>query len=377
MIGMFMFIFVANIFCSYTISVDNNPINQSSLFLTSSAVTTTQSDTYLANQWGLSLTGALQAHGLGITGDNGTDPVVIAVLDSGVDITHPDLDGNWLNNTDFSKPAQGVQDDTAHGTHVAGIICAEGNNGVGVRGVAPGAKFFSFKVIGSGGVGDTAWMINALDNLSTHHPPSLGETGLIGVDIVSMSIGTIPGDIPLPAQRQAIQAAVNKCLAVGMILVAAAGNYAGTPDGINYPAVCDGVISVGAINKYEIVTTYSEYGADLDFVSCGGDATNFVYSTFPILNGSYGQMVGTSQATPHLSGLIALLLASGQATNNTIYDVLKAKCKDLGALGRDNFYGWGFPQIYPEQPYYMEFLVIFIISLVVGIVLVIIPGRKE
>ena len=373
---MFIFIFVANIFCAYTVTVENNSLNQSSLFLSSSAVTTTQSDTYIANQWGLSLTGALQAHAANITGFNKTDNsdyIVVAVLDSGIDATHPDLDGNLVNNTDFTLgPPQGTQDDTAHGTHVAGIICAEQNT-IGTRGVAPNAKFYSFKVIGSGGVGDTAWMVNALNDLADHHPPSLGGTD--GVDIVSMSIGTIPAEIGGSAAD--VQAAVDKCLAVGMILVAAAGNYQGTQDGINYPAVCDGVISVGAINQYEIVTSYSEYGSALDFVSCGGDATAYVYSTFPLLNGSYGQMVGTSQATPHLTGIIALLLGEGLADNNTIYEVLKSKCKDLGSLGRDNFYGWGFPQIFPEQPYYIEFLVIFIISLVVGIVLVIIPGRKE
>ena len=347
-------------------------------FLVSSSIMSSQTVSIDPN-WNLDITGARKARAFGYTGRNATDPtdpIVIAVLDSGI-YNHSEFRNSsglatLKNSTDFT--GEGTQDDTAHGTHVAGIIASN------VRGIAPDVILYNFKVIGSGGTGDTDWLEYALNNLSTFHPPHLGGTE--GVDIVTMSLGVIPDDwagMTLGAKNRFINA-VNSCLEVGMILLAAAGNYNTYPDGINYPAALQGVICVGAINRYEIITSYSEYGAAVDFVAPGGDATaGQIQSTFPAVNGTLGYMAGTSQATPHLAGIIAILLGMNSTiyNNNTIYQKLTERCKDLGTIGRDNYYGLGFPQLFVEDNYLFPFIVIIIITVIAGVVVVIIPGRKE
>ncbi|MHA1786031.1 MAG: S8 family serine peptidase, partial [Candidatus Helarchaeota archaeon] len=184
--GIIFFIIIINISISASLSYDNFVHDQTILSLSSSS-SVSQSSFSLDDQWNLGLVGARKAHSAGFDGTNASnpnDPVVVAVLDSGVDNNHTELQSSFVNSTDFT--GEGTQDDTAHGTHVSGIIASN------VRGVAPAAKIYSFKVIGSGGSGLVSWLINALNDLSKNHPPIKGGTD--GVDIVTMSLGVLPSE---------------------------------------------------------------------------------------------------------------------------------------------------------------------------------------
>ncbi|NHI92658.1 MAG: hypothetical protein EAX96_09150 [Candidatus Lokiarchaeota archaeon] len=377
-ISAILFLFFTNIIMSFSINYEQLNSNQAILSI-SSAPLSSQSVS-LDTQWNLELIGARKSRAAGLTGANASnpnDPVVIAVLDSGI-FNHSELKNatghtKIVNSTDFTIPSQGVQDDTAHGTHVAGIIASN------VRGIAPDVILYNFKVIGSGGTGSSTWLQNALNDLATNHPPNKG--GIEGVDIVTMSIGIVPdewNDMTTGEQND-FKAAINACLNSGMILVAATGNYNSGAEGINYPAALSGVIAVGAINMYEVLTSYSEYGSAVDFVGPGGDQIGQIYSTFPEVNGSYGLMSGTSQATPHITGMIAALLGTNSTkyNNNTIKSELQKLCKDLGALGRDDYYGYGLPQFFPEDSFVIPFIIILIITAIIGVIVIIIPGRKE
>lgn len=239
----------------------------------------------------------------------GSESVIVAVIDSGVDYFHPDLIGNIAVNTEELRGSAGVDndgngyvgdvygwdfyndrpngyDDNGHGTHCAGVIAA-GRNGIGVRGIAPRVKILPVKFLGANGDGDTVDAIHAIDYAVAR-----------GAKILSNSWG---GGGASPLLDDAIQRAVNR----GVLFVAAAGNSAQDIDASpSYPASYANVIAVGSSDSRDERSPFSNYGSRSVEVFAPGSS---ILSTFP--NGQYRLMSGTSMAAPQVSGALALAVS--------------------------------------------------------------------
>ena len=211
------------------------------------------------------------------------DGVKVAILDTGIDIDHPDLDGNLAGCQNFISWYRNCDDDNGHGTHVAGIIAAEDND-FGVVGVAPKAKIYALKVLNSQGSGYLSDIIEGLDWAVTNN-----------MDVVSMSLGT-NSDI------QSLHQAVQKVYQAGIVVVAAGGNDGPGSNSVDYPAAYSEVIAVAATDSTNKVPSWSSRGAAIDLAAPGVS----VYSTY--LKGGYQTMSGTSMSTPHVTGVVALRL---------------------------------------------------------------------
>lgn len=214
--------------------------------------------------------------------------IVIAVLDTGCDLDHPDLVNNLLPGYNCIKPGTPPEDDNGHGTHIIGVLVAE-NNQIGMIGVCPKAKVMPIKTLDEEGNGNMLNVSNgirwAVDN---------------GADFISMSLGT---PVPVAEVRKAIQYAHNK----GVITFVAAGNSfitAGTcinTKDVFYPAAYPETIAIGAISKDFCRADFSNVGKNLDFMAPGVD----IYSTVP--GDWYAKMSGTSMAQPFACGIAALV----------------------------------------------------------------------
>ncbi|MDQ0482478.1 S8 family peptidase [Guptibacillus hwajinpoensis] len=247
--------------------------------------------------------------------DKRGDGVKIAVLDTGIDIDHEDL--NVYGGTTVLEEGFSYDDDNGHGTHVAGIISALDNE-IGVVGVAPNSQLYAVKVLdrfANGSYSNIIEGINwAVDN---------------GMDIVTMSLG---GETPSKSLKKAMKYAEKK----GLILIASAGNNGdvGGKDGsITFPAKFKEVISVGASDIDNSLSPYSSTGKELDFVAPGVD----ILSTFN--NGSYIEYSGTSMAAPHVTGTIALMLQKNQ--NIIQKDAVKILQENSIYLGDSFYFGNG------------------------------------
>lgn len=271
--------------------------------------------------------------------------VVIAVLDTGVayktqnNFTQaPDLAGTtFVGGYDFVNKTNTPNDDNGHGTHVAGTIAQTTNNGVGVSGVAYGASIMPVKVLDSLGQGTYAGIIQGIDYAIAN-----------GAKIINMSLSGHSGS-------QALQDAVNRARSHGVLVVAAAGNNGGA---VEYPAKYNSVIAVGAVRYDQTRPSYSNTGAEVDVVAPGGDnnidqngdgfGDGIVQQTFKTGETNtfrYLFMEGTSMATPHVSGILALLLsAQPGATADQLEGALKGSALDLGPAGVDQEYGAGLVQ---------------------------------
>ena len=262
--------------------------------------------------------------------------VRVAIIDTGIDYTHPDLDGNYKGGYNFVSGNDKPMDDSGHGTHVAGIVAAE-DNGIGVVGVAPEASLYAVKVLDSSGSGTFSNVIAGID-WSVRN----------GMQIISMSLGANSGST-------ALQDAVDSAYNAGIVIVAAAGNdgnYAGTTDTVDYPARYDSVIAVAATDSSDsraiwynsIPITGSSTGPQVELSAPGAS----IYSTVPtgacgLCDPSgYRYLSGTSMATPHVTGTAALIIASNpELTNVEIRWLLRNTSRDLGLGGRDELYGFG------------------------------------
>jgi subtilisin family serine protease len=219
--------------------------------------------------------------------------VKIAVLDTGVDLDHPDLDKNLLPGKNFIDSSKEPWDDNSHGTHVAGIIAAE-NNEIGMIGAAPDSKIIPVKVLDKHGNGN-------LVNVSKGIRWAVDEGK---ADIICMSLGS-----PNPVQevRKAIQYAESK----GVIAFVAAGN-AGKTKNIYYPAEYPETIAIGSIDENMARSSFSNTGKNLDFMAPG----NKIFSTVP--DNWYAVLSGTSMATPFAAGIAALVLSYSRNTKTKI-----------------------------------------------------------
>lgn len=296
------------------------------------AAETIPDDPNYAEQWDLPRIRAPEAWDF-TTGDN----LTIAVIDTGVDLDHPDLVGKlWLNadeipgngldddgngyvddsyGWDFVNDDAEPQDDYWHGTHVAGIAAADTDNGQGVAGVSWGARIMPLKALNASGDGNYADIASAIVYAADN-----------GARILNLSLGG-------KDYSAALAEAVGYARQRGCLLAAAAGNNGGA---VLYPAANDGVLAVVATNRWDGRWYGSNYGPEVDVAAPGAD----IYNT--TLNDTYLSASGTSAAAPHVSGLAALVWSvQPDLTNDEVARVITETVRDLGAPGWDRFYGWG------------------------------------
>lgn len=243
--------------------------------------------------------------------------VKVAVVDTGIwaspaGAVHPDLAAVYAGGYDFVDDDGQPWDGHGHGTHVAGTVAAT-NNTFGVVGAAPGVALYALRVLDNAGQGYYSDFIAALDWCIAH-----------GITIANYSAGGTSAWAPL-------EEACNRARAAGITIVAAAGNYGG---GLIYPARYDSVVSVGATDSSNGRPSWSNFGSQLDVAAPGVD----ILSAYP---GGYTRMDGTSMATPHVTGVAALISSRGVGHPDLVQGYLEATATDLGAAGRDPYYGSG------------------------------------
>lgn len=207
--------------------------------------------------------------------------VKVAVIDTGVDRDHPDLNDNLAGCVNFIYSWKTCEDDNGHGTHVTGIIAAE-DNSFGVVGVAPQAKIYSLKVLDSRGSGYLSDIIEALDWVITNK-----------MNVVNMSLGT-------STDVASFREAVAKVEAAGIVQVAAAGNSGPSSNSVNYPAAYPEVIAVSATDQNDAVPSWSSRGQEVDLAGPGVG----IYSTYK--GNGYQTLSGTSMSSPHVAAVVAL-----------------------------------------------------------------------
>ncbi len=293
-----------------------------------SKVTVRSNDTLYGDQWGLHNTGqsvtgsfvrgvadvdvdAPEGWDIAFGAGNleSTGGTLTGVLDTGIDRTHVDLLDRTVvcatANTGTGLVTEGTcSDDNLHGTHVAGTIAAQTGNGIGVAGVAPNAPLAVFKGLDAAGVGFYADIIAGIHYLHTH-----------GAKIISMSIGG--------PQSDALDKELSEAAAAGTLLIAAAGNDGDST--ANYPAFHKDVVSVAAVDAAGKRAGFSNCNSDVEIAAPGVD----IWSTFP--GNSYGAISGTSMATPHVSGVAAMLMSEKGLTAAQTHSTLTST--DQGSAG--------------------------------------------
>jgi thermitase len=266
----------------------------------------------VGRQWGLEMVRAPAAWYLS-TGQ----AVTVAVVDTGADLTHPDLIDGLIDGWDYIENDEIPADGNGHGTHVAGIVGATTDNARGVAGMGWGAKIMPVRVLDDQGEGDTLQVALGIRYAVEH-----------GAKVINLSLGGYSGS-------QTLADTVAYAQAQGAVIVAAAGNH--NTSAQFFPAAYEGVIGVSATNLSDEKASFSNYGTYIDVAAPGDN----LYSTLRS-PGTYGYMSGTSMAAPMVSGLVALLLTRYPvASPAQIVAALENGADDLGSEGWDPLYGWG------------------------------------
>jgi major intracellular serine protease len=248
--------------------------------------------------------------------------IVVAVLDTGIDISHDDLKAADIGGRNFTSEGrpEDYRDFNGHGTHVAGTIAAA-ENGSGVVGIAPEAKILTVKVLDRNGSGNY-WSIIEGIKYAANWVGKNGER----VRVINMSLGGSHNDIRM---QQAILDACSK----GILVVAAAGNEGDNNEETfeySFPSAYNEVITVAACDKNKKLANFSNNHLEIDIIAAGVD----VLSTYPL--NKFARLSGTSMAAPHVAGLLALIINIGEKqfrrdlTESEIYALLVKCCCSLG-----------------------------------------------
>ncbi len=274
--------------------------------VSSESPTATLQPDYSSRQWSIEIVMAPKAWQV----TAGKPDVIIAVLDTGIDIGHEDLVGKVIAEVNFTDSLT-AEDRYGHGTHVAGIIAAAARNGVGIAGLAYDCQLLNVKVADDRGRFDA----------------SVAAKGVVwaverGAKVINMSlVSTQPS--------QELEKAIDYAWSKGAIVVAAAGNFTGTKP--VYPAYYNHCLAVAATDSHDCVPLWSGSGDWVDVAAPGAD----IYSTLP--GNQYGNKSGTSMATAHVSGLAGLLFTVAKDTNgdgainDEVRNAIENSCDMLGA----------------------------------------------
>lgn len=279
---------------------------------------------------------------------------LIAVLDSGINASHPDLVGRITSGKDFcptfNNACQGEDNDPSeipaanggigHGTFATGVIAATTNNTAGVAGITQSGKVLAVKVFGfdaGGAIADTVALSKGIKYAADQ-----------GSKVISMSLGVCASqaslfDTPDKLTENAITYAVGK----GAVLVAAAGNNGANPNpqcntdtAVQFPGNNPNVIAVGSVNNSNARSSFSATGAAIDIVAPGEALTGLKFD-----NNAFEKKTGTSFAAPQVAAVAALMLAKTPTlTRSEVQSILESTAKDLGAAGKDNDFGAGLMQ---------------------------------
>jgi subtilisin family serine protease len=297
-------------------------------------------DPLLGRQWGLDQIKVAGAWSRGALGAGAT----IAVVDTGVDLNHPDLQSKLLPGVDMVSGetcTPGAQDLNGHGTHVAGIAAAATNNGIGVAGVAPSASILPVRVLDSTGSGSGDDIANGIRWAADH-----------GAQVINLSLGN---DVPV-VDVTGLGTAVDYAWNHGAVIVAAAGNS--TSPLCGFPAASAHAICVAATDSSGFPSFYSNFPLRLDggvaVRAPGGDGSGDcgpdgdIWSTYwPGASGAdaeacppkgYEPLAGTSMATPFVSGIAALLRGAG-LSNQQVVDCIQRTSSNGGNY--DPIFGYG------------------------------------
>lgn len=292
-------------------------------------------DPYYVDQWGL---GKIEAESAWDELGSNTQTINVAILDTGIDLTHEDLQGVIATDPTQSNSVLGkhfftdktgkqasdndITDSVGHGTHIAGIIGAVANNGKGIAGISSAARIMPVKVLDGIGYGNDAdiaqGLVWATDNKAR---------------IINLSLS---GSVKTKTLGNAVKYAVDR----GVIVIAATGNEGNS--GPNYPAAYDGVIGVGATDDEDMWMHESNYGSYVDLVAPGVS----ILSTYPASKSydgtEYEVNTGTSMAASFVSGLASLILTKNpNLTGEQVKGIMMVSATDLGQTGWDRFYGYG------------------------------------
>ncbi|MDP2365418.1 MAG: S8 family peptidase, partial [Ignavibacteria bacterium] len=244
----------------------------------------TTNDPYLSQQWGMfKIEAANETNQSAWDVTNGNPTVKIAILDTGIEITHQDLASKIVLSRNFTTSPTN-SDKNGHGTHVAGVAAAITNNNIGVTGVGYNSSLMNVKVLGDNGSGYYSWVASgiiwAADN---------------GAKVINMSLGG-------SSASQTLLDAVNYAWGKGVVLAAAAGNK--DSNSPTYPAYYEKVMAVAATDSNDQKASWSTWGSWVDVAAPGVS----IYSTYK--NNSYTSFSGTSMASPHAAGLAGLVWAT-------------------------------------------------------------------
>ena len=259
------------------------------------------SDPKWNDQWGITKIDTPGGWGM----ETGDRDVIIAIVDTGVDLDHPDLKNKIVAGYDYVGMDSDPDDVGGHGTHCAGIAAASTNNGIGVAGVCANCSIMPLRVLGAEG------------GLASDVAKGIVWAADHGANVISLSLG---GMFPSSTQEDSIKYAWNK----GAIVIAAAGNM-GVQDA-HYPAYHSTCVAVGSTESNDARSGFSNYGSWVDVAAPGG----FIMSTIP--DGEYGYKSGTSMATPFVAGLAGLLfskMGSG-ASNSAVRAAIEDNCDSVG-----------------------------------------------
>ncbi|MBN1330098.1 MAG: S8 family serine peptidase [Candidatus Heimdallarchaeota archaeon] len=256
--------------------------------------------------------------------------VKVAVIDTGIDYTHPDLAPIYKGGYDFVNNDNDPLDDHYHGTHCAGTIGAADDEPNALSGsligIAPKVSLYAVKVLNSQGSGTSDGVAAGIDWAAAN-----------GMHVASLSLGaSSPSSI--------IETAGKNAYAAGVLLVAASGNDGSS---VGWPAAYPEFMAVGATDSADKIASFSNYGPELEISAPG---VNIMSTTPTYLSGrgpfspkpNYYTLSGTSMATPHVSGVAALVKSANSALTNTqIRNILTSSAEDLGASGWDQYFGYG------------------------------------
>jgi thermitase len=245
----------------------------------------TTNDPMMSQLWGHTKVGAQAAWDQ----SQGND-VLVAVIDTGVDYNHPDLQGRVIKGPDLANNDSDPMDDQGHGTHVAGTIAATANNSTGIAGIAYNSKILAIKVLGGDGSGDTSKIANGILKAAE-----------MGAKVINLSLGG-------PQSSSVLKSAVDKATQQGALVVVASGNEnTQTP---SYPAAYPNALSVGSTTTSDSRSSFSNYGSTVDIAAPGSDILSTTEKT-------YKKHSGTSMASPHVAAGAAVLLGKNSALTNT------------------------------------------------------------
>ncbi|MDP2937539.1 MAG: S8 family peptidase, partial [Dehalococcoidia bacterium] len=287
-------------------------------------------DTYYSQQWALSQINASSAWDI----STGSSNIIVAVVDTGFDLSHPDQPKNLIRGADYVLDIKGntlvTGDPQGHGTHVAGIVAANMNNGIGVAGIAPSVSLMSIRVLDAAGNGNT-------------YSTSLGITYAVdhGAKVINLSLS---GE----GESDSETAAINYAYSKGALVVAAAGNDKEEGNPREYPAASKNVMAVAATTINDTHAYYSNTGDYVDVAAPGGGpddegrSPERIWSTCNRSPDFYCTKAGTSMATPYAAGVAALVWSiNPNLTVDQVEAILRQSAKDLGTPGWDDTFGYG------------------------------------